>query len=649
MARFPSVGEDFGSYRILRQLGRGGMGVVFAAEHRGLGRTIALKVLAPEMAEQPDYRERFTREATVLARLDSPHVVQVIDHGEHDGCLYIATQYVPGGDLADALRGHGPVPTTEAAQIAEQVAWALGDSHAAGVVHRDVKPSNVLLREVSTEVFVYLCDFGIAQDRAPGLTAPGSVAGTFAYLAPERLRGEPATASSDIYALGCVLFTSLIGTAPYGGSDVEIGMGHLNSPVPQLRDNSPVAAAVNEILQRSMAKDPTHRYPDAKAMRTDLRDLGRLAHGAVVPDLAPAVPLGTPPTQRVDTGGSRPSQPSGPRPTAPPVDPSPDHLADHTVQTPTPPSSAPPAPAAPATPPASDPWGRAPVPDTFAQARLPLPDAAAWAPSGPSAPSGPATPGGPRGRRTAAVVVAAAAAVLLVVGGVVVAVAASGDDDPDEARTSAPVSPTTGSTDPTDPTSSDATDPTEPVDPTTDEAPAPPPEPQPGLRPSYPDVPAATGVRIELGPASLRAPEGWDTIDPGRVDQGVGARDYNDLEGYYSSVFIRRNDPGFRLDTIPLLDIAADSLVTGLDDNDDTIELRNKERLKPAWLDGQRVARIRAEYYSTKDDLSFYEETWLAQRGKFLYRVTFQHSLVDTMAERRAQIDPMVVSFRWKR
>ncbi|MCW2814479.1 MAG: Serine/threonine protein kinase, partial [Nocardioides sp.] len=285
MARFPSVGEEFGSYRIVRQLGRGGMGVVFAAEHRGLGRTVALKVLSPELAGQDDYRARFSREATVLARLDSPHVVQVLDHGEHDGCLYIATQYVAGGDLADALRRYGPVPVATAAQIAEQVAWALGDSHAAGVVHRDVKPSNVLLREVSTEVFVYLCDFGIAQDRDPGFTAPGAVAGTFAYLAPERLRGEPATPAADVYALGCVLFTSLIGAAPYAGSDVEIGMSHLNAPVPQVVESSPVAASVNAVLRRAMAKDPAARHPDARALRQELRELGRLAQATPHPPL----------------------------------------------------------------------------------------------------------------------------------------------------------------------------------------------------------------------------------------------------------------------------------------------------------------------------------------------------------------------------
>ncbi|MDO9455516.1 serine/threonine-protein kinase, partial [Nocardioides sp.] len=312
MARFPSVGEDFGPYRIVRQLGRGGMGVVFAAEHRGLGRTVALKVLSPELAGQADYRARFSREATVLARLDSPHVVQVLDHGEHEGCLFIATQYVAGGDLAQALRQHGPVPVAQAAQVAEQLAWALGDSHAAGVVHRDVKPSNVLLREISAEMFVYLCDFGIAQDRSPGLTAPGAVAGTFAYLAPERLRGEPATASADLYALGCVLFTSLIGSAPYAGSDVEIGMHHLNAPVPQLAESSPVAAGVNAVLRRSMAKDPGSRYPDARAMRQDLRDLAALASSTPHPPLVPQTPLS-------QSSSTPPPPHTSPRPFAPPA------------------------------------------------------------------------------------------------------------------------------------------------------------------------------------------------------------------------------------------------------------------------------------------------------------------------------------------
>ncbi len=576
MARFPSVGEEFGGYRITGQLGRGGMGVVFAAVQGGLGRTVALKVLSPDLAGQPDYRARFTREATVLARLDSPHVVQIYDHGEHDGCLYIATQYVGGGDLSDAIRRFGPVPAAPAATIAEQVAWALRDSHAAGVVHRDLKPSNVLLRDVSAESFAYLCDFGIAQDRGPGLTAPGSVAGTFAYLAPERLRGEPATASADLYALGCVLWTMVVGAAPYAGSDVQIGMSHLNAPVPRLVDDSAVARAVNDVLHRALAKDPAHRYPEAGAMRADLRELARLAQATPHPPLTPLAMPGAPPPGMAGAP-SYPSAPSGP--------------------------------SSPSSP------GRS------------------WTP-----PPGPA----PR-RRTAVVLAGAVAAVIAIAGGVTVAVATNGGGEPSADPTDDPTSMSTSPTSPTTsltPTTPTTTPPPEPPDP-----PDPPVERRP--RPTYPDVPASTGVRIALGPASLRAPAGWGRIDDGIVQGGVGSRDYDDYSGYYSSVFVRRTKPAFPITSIELLKIAAQATVENLDQADDTIELTYSGLMGTGWLDGQQAVRIRASYRSDADGLSFTEETWFAQRGPWLYRVTFQHSRSDSQAARRADIDPMVVSFRW--
>ncbi|WP_139977594.1 serine/threonine-protein kinase [Nocardioides litoris] len=581
MARFPSVGEEFAGYRVVRQLGRGGMGVVFAAEHLVLGRTVALKVLAPELATQDDYRRRFSREASVLARLDSPHVVQVLDHGESDGCLYIATQYVAGGDLAQALRRHGPVPVPQALELCQQVAWALGDSHAAGVVHRDVKPSNVLLRDVSDEVFVYLCDFGIAQDRDPGFTATGAVAGTFAYLAPERLRGEQATPATDVYALGCVLFAALVGQAPYAGSDVEIGMSHLNAPVPQLAEDSPLAAGVNAVLRRSMAKDPAERYPDARTMRADLRELVRLA-GPSHPPVRPAVPAAGSPTTVHRPAALAPLAPPSPPPSGPPP---------------------------------------------------------GWAPPPSYAGSEPSRP---RRRRAVAVVVAAVVAVVAVLGGVAAAVVVGGGDreaggDPTTSATSTTSDPTTTTAEPT---------PTDPTTTTTEPAPSPTPAP-PSPTPTYPDVAAASGPRVSLGPASLRAPAGWGPIDQGVVEQGVGARDYSDFEGYYSSVFLRRSRPPIPLSTIELLRIAARSSAESLDENDDGIELKDSKMLKDGWLDGSRAARVQASYYSPADDLSFVEETWFAQRGPFLYRLTFQHSLVDTQAERRGQIDPMVVSFRW--
>lgn len=271
MARYPQVGEAFGPYEVTGVIGQGGMGVVFAARQRGLDRTVALKVLAPHLARQEDYRGRFIREAGALARLDSPHVIHVYDHGEIEGCLYLATQYVAGGDLGRLLGSHGALPTRAALTIAAQVAEALDDAHRVGIVHRDVKPSNILLRAGGSEPFSYLCDFGIAQEERADVTATGAVAGTVAYLAPERCRGEDATPATDVYALGCVLVAAMTGHAPYRGSDVEVGVQHLQAPVPQLPGSDHGTAALNQVLRRALAKDPADRHPSAAALRDDLR------------------------------------------------------------------------------------------------------------------------------------------------------------------------------------------------------------------------------------------------------------------------------------------------------------------------------------------------------------------------------------------
>ncbi|WP_447646345.1 protein kinase domain-containing protein [Nocardioides zeae] len=313
MAKFPQVGDDFGAYRITDQIGQGGMGVVYAAEQSGLGRTVALKVLAPQYAAQDDYHERFVREASTLARLDSVHVIHIYDHGEQDGCLYIAMQNVRGGDLGQAIKAQGGLPVREAATVVAQTAGALHDAHAAGVIHRDVKPSNVLLRDASDDLHAYLCDFGIAQGDQPGLTVAGSVAGTMGYMAPERCRGEAASPASDIYALGCVLWTTLAGRPPFAGTDVEVGLAHLNEPVPQFEETDPLARMVNAVLRRSMAKDAAARYPDAAAMRRDLRAVADRARTRddlrLVPGRGGRGPGGP---GASGTGGSHPSSPSAP-------------------------------------------------------------------------------------------------------------------------------------------------------------------------------------------------------------------------------------------------------------------------------------------------------------------------------------------------
>lgn len=292
---FPQVGDRFGRYRIVGLLGRGGMGVVFRAVRDDLDREVALKVLSPEHAAITEFRERFVREAAMLGTLQSPHVIAIYEHGEHDGCLFIATQLVRGGDLRESLRADGPMPFSQALELAAQLADALGDAHAAGVVHRDVKPSNVLLRRTPHTLHAYLCDFGIARTSDAQLTQAGVLVGSYGYLAPERLLGEPATPASDLYSLGCLLVTAATGVLPYSGSDAEVAEQHLRSPVPQWDETSAGHAAVNAVLRRAMAKDPAARYGSAEEMRAALLDARTVVRGRAG---QAAGPVGEPTTIR---------------------------------------------------------------------------------------------------------------------------------------------------------------------------------------------------------------------------------------------------------------------------------------------------------------------------------------------------------------
>lgn len=291
MIRMPAIGDDFGRYRLLRLLGQGGMGMVYAARDAALDREVALKIINPTYAADEEFRARFKQEALALSRMDSPHVVQVHDHGELDGCLFLVTQLVPGGDLMRAIRraNAGPdgpgLPPAAALDILLQVLDGIADAHRSGVVHRDVKPSNVLLRERGGRTDAFVCDFGIAT--TPGgedghtLSRTGSAIGSFPYMAPERHQGAVAGIASDVYALGCLLWHTLTGAVPYAGTDVEIALAHLQAPVPQLPGDDPFSRGVNEVLARSMAKDPGQRYASATAMRTALAGLVPLAPGAV--------------------------------------------------------------------------------------------------------------------------------------------------------------------------------------------------------------------------------------------------------------------------------------------------------------------------------------------------------------------------------
>lgn len=303
--RFPQVGEDFGDYSITGELGRGGMGVVFSAtQPRVNNRPVAVKVLGQQWASDGEYRARFQREATALASLDSPHVIHIYDHGELDGCLFITTQLVSGGSLRSWLDKNGPLSLPAALDLVAQVTSALADAHAIDVIHRDIKPSNVLIRRAGDgDLFAYLCDFGIVAVTDPNHTRTAGMLGTFGYVAPERHEGRPATVASDIYAVGCLLWATLTGAAPYGGTDVQAAIRHMREPVPQIRGSGAASEAVNQILARTMAKRPDDRYDTAYALRADLLRASRLA--ADLPEgHHPALPgEGRPGTESVATAG----------------------------------------------------------------------------------------------------------------------------------------------------------------------------------------------------------------------------------------------------------------------------------------------------------------------------------------------------------
>ncbi|WP_182378044.1 serine/threonine-protein kinase [Nocardioides sp. WS12] len=268
-------GELLGPYRIVRELGAGGMGTVYEAVDTTLHRNVALKVITSALAGDPGFRARFVREAQAQASLDSPHVVQVFAHGQVGGQLYIASQLIPDGDLGATLRRHGPPPPAVAVDLIAQVADGLAEAHRVGLVHRDIKPANVLLRNRGTDTFAYLGDFGIARQIGADQSATGGVvAGTPSYMAPELHQGRPAGPVSDVYSLGCLLWATLTGRAPYvGTTDYQVVEAHIGAPIPQSTGRTAFDRELNRVLRTALAKNPHERYPSAAAFRDDLRSL----------------------------------------------------------------------------------------------------------------------------------------------------------------------------------------------------------------------------------------------------------------------------------------------------------------------------------------------------------------------------------------
>ena len=258
MASTTLTGAELAGYRIEAVAGRGGMGVVYRAWHLGLERPVALKVISPGLASQDEFRTRFRRESRLAAALDHPHVLPIYEAGESDGVLFIAMRWVDGIDLGRVLEEERALPLGRAVRLVTQVAGALDSAHARGLVHRDVKPANVLGADSD---HAYLADFGLAKrDDTAGLTETGRWLGTADYAAPEQIEGGEVGPAADVYALGCVLFAALTGGPPFPReSAVAVAYAQVHDPAPAAR----VSPAMDAVVARALAKRPTDRFGSA--------------------------------------------------------------------------------------------------------------------------------------------------------------------------------------------------------------------------------------------------------------------------------------------------------------------------------------------------------------------------------------------------
>jgi serine/threonine-protein kinase len=289
MSQDTRIGTEIAEHTILSVIGRGGMSVVYLATQEFPKRKVALKLLAPELAEESGFRERFIRESNAAASLDHPNVIPIYGAGEDRGVLWIAMRYVEGTDLAHLIDTEGALPAERTVHIVEQVAAALDAAHDIGLVHRDVKPGNILLARSD---HAYLTDFGIIKRREAGtdFTKTGDFLGTVAYAAPEQIRGDPVDGRADVYSLGCVTYECLTGEPPYPrDAEVAVMYAHLNDPPPRPTATRPeLPPGIDDVVAKAMAERVDRRYASA----------GELA-GAVRTTLAPITPLALQPTRRM--------------------------------------------------------------------------------------------------------------------------------------------------------------------------------------------------------------------------------------------------------------------------------------------------------------------------------------------------------------
>ncbi|HEX3268009.1 MAG TPA: serine/threonine-protein kinase [Gaiellaceae bacterium] len=277
MAATPRIGTVFAGYRIEALRGRGGMSVVYRAEHPRLGNTVALKLLSAELAEDESFRERFVRESRTAASLAHPHIIPIYDAGDAEGVLYIAMRYVEGPDLKALAAGEELLPPDRVLRLGAQVASALDAAHARGMIHRDVKPANILVESgAEGRDHAYLADFGLTKhvESHTGITGTGQFVGTIDYMAPEQIEGRQVDGRADIYALGCVLFECLAGTPPFKReTEVAVLWAHMRDEPPALSEvRTGLPPAADAALIQALAKNPADRQRTCGELVQALRE-----------------------------------------------------------------------------------------------------------------------------------------------------------------------------------------------------------------------------------------------------------------------------------------------------------------------------------------------------------------------------------------
>ena len=273
-------GTPVAGYRIEALIGRGGMGTVYRADEEGLGRKVALKVIAPELAQDERFHERFLRESRIAASLDHPHVIPIYQAGEDNGVLFLAMRYVEGSDLAKVVAEDGALEPRRAVELLSQIAEALDAAHEKGLVHRDVKPSNVLIAEAAGREHCYLGDFGLTKRSGSlsGVSVAGEIVGTLEYVAPEQITGDPLDERADVYSLGCVVYECLTGQSPFPrATDVALLWAHVHEePTAPSKARPELPKELDTVLTRALAKEPGRRYRSAGELLAATRSALRL-------------------------------------------------------------------------------------------------------------------------------------------------------------------------------------------------------------------------------------------------------------------------------------------------------------------------------------------------------------------------------------